>query len=362
MEVKVAQLQPGCVMSKDVPGLTEVPLVKRNTVLNEEHLEFLKAFLVETVEVRPRLADGKTFVPGAVKEEPAVEEEQTASKETDVGEDYLSAVKMYKKLFESWKEGKAVDMSAVRSLFESLFEKIHHSPDYLLHLHHLNNKADYLYHHSVYVGILSAFLGKKLRLTEERSIQVGLCGALADAGMAKLPSAILRKTGSLTEEEYEKVKKHPIYSYKMLKGVPGVTDSILVGVLQHHERYDSSGYPLGVSAEKIHLFSQIVAVADMYHAMISERHYRPKRSPFQVLEEIEKERFGKLETKVVEMLVQSLVQSTIGSRVRLSSGQEAEVIFFDQQAPTRPMVKLSDNTIIQLVQEPKLHIEEIVKK
>ncbi|MCM3762779.1 HD-GYP domain-containing protein [Alkalihalobacillus oceani] len=364
MEVKVAQLQAGCVTSKDVPGLTEVPLVKRNTVLDEVHLDFLKAFLVETVEVRPRLANGKTFIPGEVKEEPQAEEEKaTSSRDTTLVEDYLATVKMYKKLCGSWKEGAAVDMAAVRSTFLTLFEKTHHSPDYLLHLHDLNDKTDYMYHHSVYVGMLSAFLAKKLRLTDERANQVGLCGAMADAGMVKLPSSILRKTGSLTEEEYEKVKKHPIHSYKMLKDVPGVSDSMLVGVLQHHERYDGSGYPLGVTAEKIHLFSQIVAVADVYHAMISERHHRPKRSPFQVLEEIEKERFGKLETKVVEALVQSFVQSAIGSRVCLSTGEEAEVIFFDQQAPTRPMVKLlRDGTIIQLVQEPKLHIVEILKK
>jgi HD-GYP domain-containing protein (c-di-GMP phosphodiesterase class II) len=74
----------------------------------------------------------------------------------------------------------------------------------------------------------------------------------------------------------------------MLKGVMGISDSVLLAVLQHHERPDGSGYPLGSGAKKLHMFSKVIAVADVYHAMTSERYYRSKRSPFQVLEDISK--------------------------------------------------------------------------
>ncbi|TWI59586.1 HD-GYP domain-containing protein [Halalkalibacter nanhaiisediminis] len=363
MKVKPTQLQNGCITAEDVQNLTDFPIIKENTILNEEHLAILQAFLIKSVDVKPILANGEKFEPFEIIEE---EQEQNEKDEAEVKTpefiyEYLEAVKQYKKLFQSWQAGNPIEMFAVRKIFIPLFERIVQDSNDLLHLHHYSNKEDYLFHHSVYVSILSAYLGKKLQYSKGDWYQIGFSGALADAGMAKLSPTIIKKNGPLTATEYEDVKKHPIHSYKMLKGVTGVTDSVLIAVLQHHERYDGSGYPLGADAQKIHLFSQVVAVADVYHAMTSERYYRAKHSPYRVLEEISKEQFGKFDLKVVEALMQSLIQMSVGSRVRLTSGEEAEIIFFDQQTPTRPMVKLiSKGDIIQLKQEPTLHIEEIL--
>lgn len=363
MRVKPTQLQNGCITIKDVQSLTDFPIVKGNTILNEGHLAILRAFLIESVEVKTVLANGEPFKPKPLKELSDEQEEIEVGTEEkpDFVYQYLEAVKQYKRLFQSWQAGNRVEMVAVRKILVPLFEQIVHSPNDLLHLHHYSSKEDYLIHHSVYVGLLAAYLGNKLQYSKGDWYQLGFSGALADAGMAKLPPTILKKQGHLTAIEYEDVKKHPIHSYKMLKGVAGVTDSVLLAVLQHHERYDGSGYPLGVDAQKIHLFSQIVAVADVYHAMTSERYYRSKRSPYQVLEEISKDQFGKFDLKVVEALMQSLVQVSVGKRIRLSSGEEAEIIFFDSAMPTRPLVKLvSNGEMIQLTQQSALHIEEIL--
>ncbi|MCL7747461.1 HD-GYP domain-containing protein [Halalkalibacter alkaliphilus] len=360
MKVKPNQLKKGCILLKDVQGLTDLPMIRKNTVLTEEHIELLKVFLIESVEVESLLTSGETFKPIALDKE-TVETSQEPKTEKDFLHEYLEAVKQYKQLFLNWQAGEKVRIVKVREIFIPLFERIIKEPENLLKLHHYSNKEDYFYHHSVYVGILSVYLGYRLKYSKGEYLQIGFSGVLADSGMAKISPAILKKPGPLTSVEYEEVKKHPIHSYKMLKGVMGISDSVLLAVLQHHERPDESGYPLGAGAKKLHMFSKVIAVADVYHAMTSERYYRSKRSPFQVIEDISKEQFGKFDIKVVQTLIQSLVLVAVGSQVRLSNGQEAEIIFFEQESSTRPMVKLiATGEIVQLTKIPTIYIEEII--
>ncbi|WP_052144688.1 HD-GYP domain-containing protein [Halalkalibacter okhensis] len=330
MKVKLNQLKKDCILLKDVMGLTDLPIVKKNTVLTEDHIELLKMFLIESVEVESLLTNGEPFKPVTVEEEESEVIETLPEEITNVlfTHQYLEAIKQYKQLFLNWQAGEKVQMVKIREIFIPLFERIIDEPENLLKLHHFSNKEDYFFHHSVYVGILSVYLGYKLRYSKGEYLQIGFSGVLADTGMAKISPTILKKPGPLTSIEFEEIKKHPIHSYKMLKGVTGISDLVLLAVLQHHERPDESGYPLGAGAKKLHMFSKVIAVADVYHAMTSERFYRSKRSPFQVLEEISKEQFGKFDIKVVQTLIQSLVTISVGSLVRLNNGEDAEIVFF----------------------------------
>ncbi|WP_335963645.1 HD-GYP domain-containing protein [Halalkalibacter kiskunsagensis] len=366
MKVKPVQLQNGCILTKDVYGLSDSPIIKRNTVLTNNLIEMLHFFLVDFVEVETVLANGEKFIPIGMKSKRDRKDDNDLAIEhipKDYHYQYLEAVKQFKKLFQNWQAGQLVEMVKVRKIFIHLFEQIINEPKHLLHLHHYTNKEDYLFHHSVYVGILSVYLGHKLQFSKGDWLQIGFSGVLADIGIAKVSPAILQKPGPLTSIEFEEVKKHPIHSYKMLKHVTGISDSVLLSVLQHHERLNGSGYPLGTDANKLHIFSQIVAVADVYHAMTSERYYRAKKSPYQVLEAISKEQFGKFDLKVVQALLESFTQVSVGEIVRLNSGDIAEIVYCDQKNPTRSLVKLlSDQSIVQLENQNSLYIEELLKK
>ncbi|WP_257391618.1 HD-GYP domain-containing protein [Halalkalibacter krulwichiae] len=353
------QLQKGCITTQDVLGLTDYPIIKKNTTLTDELIAILETFLVQEVEIEPFLANGKKFTPMAVNEiKDRSNKSETNEKEFII--EYLETVKAYKKLFLSWQAGLKVEMYDIRKIFVPLFNSaIKHS--YVLpKLHHYSNKEDYLYHHCVYVGILAAVVGKNLHLDQREWLQIGFGGALADAGMARVAPTITKKAGALTAAEFEDVKKHPIYSYKMLMEVTGVSDITRLIVLQHHERYDGSGYPFTIGSKKIHLFSQIVAVADVYHAMTSERYYRIKRSPFQVLEDLSRQQFGKFDVRVIEALLQTLIRLSNGDRVRLTSGEEAEIMFVGPHNRTKPIIKIKPGGKIIDLNLTKLHIEEIL--
>lgn len=110
-----------------------------------------------------------------------------------------------------------------------------------------------------------------------------MSGRLRDG---KAATKIINKRESLTADDYKEIHAHPIFSYKMIKDSSIIKDSVKVAVLEHHGRLDGTGYPKRLKTKPMNLFSKIIAVADVFHAMTSERAYRKKQSPFKVLEMI----------------------------------------------------------------------------
>lgn len=364
MRVEPSQLVPGCLLLNDVIGKTTHPIVPKHTVMTEEHITLLEKFLVETVDVSAKLESGVPFKPKFVhKEEMKKQPEKSEQQEAESFENqYKNAVANYKKLFTKWQNNLAIDMPEIRSILIPLFERMDDISNAVYTLHHYVNKKDYIFHHGVSIGILSAFLAKKLGYEKGEWLQIGLAGSLSDCGMGKIDKAIVLKSGSLTYSEQEEMRKHPMYSYRLIEKVPTITKTVKLAVLQHHERFDGSGYPLGLAKEKIHNYARIIAVSDMYHAMTSERLYRESQSPFQVIEEMQQYKFTKLDHQIVDTFIISLANFSIGTKVRLSTNQTGEIVFVDAKSPTRPIVRLTEaDEMVTLKDNPSLYIREILR-
>ncbi|WP_181350772.1 HD-GYP domain-containing protein [Thalassobacillus sp. CUG 92003] len=363
MRLHPSELVPGCIVTKDVLGQTNRPIISKNTVLKDIHINVLHNFMINEVEVSSTLATGSSYTRPKRQEatEPVPSEEEEEDALDPFSERYLKAVQQYNKWFQNWQNGAPIVIHEVRRVMVPLLEEAVHSKRGMFMLHHYATEEDYPSHHSVATGLISAFLGYQMNLSEGEWIQLGLAGVLSDAGMARIGSSPLHKKGALTAREYEEVKKHPTYSYRMVEEISSLNNGAKLGILQHHERLDGSGYPLGMSGEKLHLFSRIIAAADMYHAMTSERIYRAKQSPFKVLEQVLQEQFGRFDPKVIQVFVKGMTDYATGTKVRLSNHQEGEIVFIDSSYPTRPMIKLHHSgDIIHMNDYPKLYIEEIL--
>jgi response regulator RpfG family c-di-GMP phosphodiesterase len=134
-------------------------------------------------------------------------------------------------------------------------------------------KDNYTRGHSERVAIFARLLAKQLELSEPSMDRIYLTGLLHDIGKIGVPDATLRKTGELTSEEFEQIKRHPEIGWRMLRGLDPLKE-VLSGVLHHHERIDGRGYPDGLLGEAIPVDGRILAVADAYDAMTSHRSYR----------------------------------------------------------------------------------------
>jgi putative nucleotidyltransferase with HDIG domain len=151
-------------------------------------------------------------------------------------------------------------------------------------LHSLTSAVDakdtYTCGHSERVALLSRYLAQQAKLSAGEVERVYMAGLLHDVGKIGVPEAVLQKTGRLTPEEFEQIKKHPEIGARILRDVKQIED-IIPGVLHHHERYDGRGYPAGLAGENIPLMGRIICLADCFDAMTSSRTYR-KALPLEV--------------------------------------------------------------------------------
>jgi HD-GYP domain-containing protein (c-di-GMP phosphodiesterase class II) len=149
----------------------------------------------------------------------------------------------------------------------------------------IDAKDAYTRGHSQRVAFLARQLAGAIGLPEPAVKQVRIAGLVHDIGKIGVPESILRKAGRLDEAEFAQVRRHPEIGWRILKDIPQMR-GMLDGVLSHHERWDGRGYPHGLAGESIPLFGRIIALADTFDAMSSNRTYRLGRDRATVLEEI----------------------------------------------------------------------------
>lgn len=172
----------------------------------------------------------------------------------------------------------------------------------------LNARDAYTYHHSVEVSTLSVKVGLALGLDNNQIRQLRIAGLLHDLGKISMENSILMKSGELTEDEFKKIKEHPIVGASFLDGIPGFELAREI-ILQHHERLNGKGYPRGLKGDEVLLEARILAVVDTFHATVSHRPYRPAKSVETAFKELRED--NGLDQTVVETLIEVIKRERI---------------------------------------------------
>jgi len=163
-------------------------------------------------------------------------------------------------------------------------------------------KDPYTFGHSERVALLASQLASKIGFKPAEVEAVRVAGMLHDIGKIGVPEVVLRKPGKLNDEEFDLIKQHPEIGYHILRDLPSLKFH-LPGVLHHHERWDGRGYPHKLSGEQIPLIARIMALADTFDAMSSNRAYRKAMDREHVLAEIRKSAGAQFDPKLVEPFV-----------------------------------------------------------
>ena len=177
----------------------------------------------------------------------------------------------------------------------------------------LDSKDEYTAQHSAAVAMYCRDIAEALGLPEQEVEALHLAGLLHDLGKVGTPDAVLRKTAALDEEDWDYIKQHPEKGAEVLSHLVAYRDVADI-VRYHHERLDGSGYPTGAMADRIPELSKILAVADSYHAMTSDRPYRSARSSFEALQELRSIGGHKLEKDYIEVLARVLRDKDLAYR------------------------------------------------
>jgi putative nucleotidyltransferase with HDIG domain len=202
----------------------------------------------------------------------------------------------------------------------------------------IDSKDEYTANHSAAVAMFCRDMARVVGMGEEEIEAVHLAGLLHDLGKVGTPDAILRKEGTLSEEEWCHIREHPGKGAEVLSHLATYRDVADI-VRYHHERLDGSGYPDGLRDGDIPEGSRMLAVADTYHAITSDRPYRPARSSFEALKEIRGLAGVKLDTAYVEALARVLKDKNLSYR----EGSAAD--FMDEFRRGRVNLRLREGSL-----------------
>ncbi|MFF2754477.1 HD-GYP domain-containing protein [Psychrobacillus sp. NPDC058041] len=359
------ELRLGSTIAEDILVNTKTPIIRKDTRLTREHIQVLQAFNINKVPIAidNQFNRSEEEIISKLNNEKVnkTKKESITETKSDFVHLYNDAVTNYQKEFNSWESGVKVDVAKLRNIIIPLVERASAERQIFFHLNDYSSIERYISHHSIAVGILSGAIAKKLGYSDGQLIQIATAGLMADIGMAKVDKKIREKKSYLTEADFSEIKKHTIHSLQMIKDSPLLKPEMKIAIFQHHERLDGSGYPKGEKMNSISTISQIIAVADVFHAMTSERIYRAKSSSFKVLEMIKEEEFGKYSIEVVNALISLIGALPISTRVLLSNGDKGEVVFVHRDSPFRPMIRLIDTgQIIDLAANRNVYIETVI--
>src|SRR5690606_31589741 len=261
-------------------------------------------------------------------------------------------------IFGEIRETKKIPLNELRESIIPIVYEVSDSKYLLPLLSALQAKDDYTYRHNIAVGAIANLIGKWMGLDQQQLLQLTVAGLLHDVGKMLIPETILNKPGKLTYQEFIIMQKHTIYGYEILKETIGVTHRQALVALQHHERMDGSGYPMGIKGDKIDLFSRIVAVADVFHAMTSRRVYQDQFPFYKVVSEIERSMFDSLDPAISIVFIEKIMSALIGSSILLSDGRAGKIVMVPKNYPTRPLIQVGEE-FIDLTIHSDLQIEKI---
>lgn len=240
-------------------------------------------------------------------------------------------------LFNQARLGRAIRSSQIEPVIDELFTSIQRNPHAFNGLMRVKRENGSLYTHALAVSALMIALGRHMKLSSERIRLAGMAGLLMDVGMGHLPLDVATIQDALSETEHETVKTHTKLGYDFLHIGGEIPEDVMKVCLEHHERFDGSGYPLGLAGEEISQFSRMAAICDVYDSMTSDRPHRPRLEPNEVFHQM-REMEGQFDPDILGHFIESLGVYPIGSVVRLSSGRLALVIDQHAEDYTRPRV------------------------
>ncbi len=228
----------------------------------------------------------------------------------------------------------------ILNLSKEMVDDILSKEETMINLIGLKNYDDYTYHHSLSVAILSVTIGIALGLTQAHLNQIAMSALLHDIGKMVIPIEIINKPSSLTPEEFDIIKMHPVLAIERLSQKSLVPATVISAIKTHHEKFDGTGYPDGLSGKKISLYGRILAVADVYDALTSNRPYRRQCFPGEAIEYMMGSSDVHFDYDILTAFFKCVTPFPPGMCVSLSNGETAIVLKSTPKNVLRPFVRL----------------------
>jgi len=253
----------------------------------------------EEKEIIPKKWETEELIPPALRN--AIQS-KILTPEKKAGVVYRASVTLMERLFE---DPNAENIKEAKSGIADVVDFVIKNDKVADSMLKITSHDFYTYTHSVNVGILSVILAKKLLKGSDshNMIELGAGFFLHDIGKVRVDAAVINKKGKLTNEEFENMKKHTSHGCEILSETNQLSEECRIIVMQHHERYDGTGYPLGLKYDEINIYGKICSIADVYDALTGERSYRKQLRPFEALKLMKEQMINHFQKEIFEKFV-----------------------------------------------------------
>lgn len=278
------------------------------------------------------------------------------------------------KVFSKIRSGESPEIKTVQQTLDPMIDSVMRNEDALSWLTRMKKKDDYVYDHSLASSVWAMIFGKHLGISKTDLSVLAMGAIFMDVGKTKVPSQLLTKQDPLNADEMEQIKEHVRFGVDIVSAIEGIDPRVVEMVQSHHERYNGTGYPQGLSGTSIPIFARIAGIIDTYDAMTTPRPYAEPVSTYAAIRELHKLAGVEFPAEVVEQFVQAIGVFPVGTLVELNTGEVGVVVAQNRVRRLRPKVmlildrdkeKLSDFSIVDLrnqladqVSENSLWIED----
>lgn len=348
--IPITRAKAGMELSKDIFSRNDQVILNKGTILDAQMIAKIMFYSIDSIAV---YAD-------------ETEREQTMLEKLSQSEDYKVFEKQFNETLDGLKTSLTAAVDGDAEIEEDyLFSEVEHiikttgSNKYVFDmLYCMRSYDEQTYVHSLDVAIINNCFARWLGMSDEDKRALTLGGLLHDIGKIKIPHEVLNKPGKLSAAEYSLMKSHAEKGYEILER-KRLDERVKRVALEHHERYDRTGYPMKKSGAEIEPFAMITAIADVYDAMTSNRVYRSGICPFEVVKLLESEGKQQYDPRYLIPLLEQITEVYIHHTVRLSNDELGKIILINRDELSKPVVMVG-NECIDLARRRELSICEVL--
>ncbi|WP_317366888.1 HD-GYP domain-containing protein [uncultured Tyzzerella sp.] len=358
-KINISDAKPNMILAKNVVSNSGNIILAKNTMISDINYNKLKDMGIKYITIFEKDDNiNDSFDEDVLLENKECEKIEDRKEFKQFKKVYEDKIEKLENQFIAIGKGVGVEIDNLYSMVIDIVDSVNCKNDVFSYLGHLKSQDIHTYAHCLNVSLICNLFGLWLGYSGDDLKILTVAGILHDIGKTQVDENIIKKPEKLTEVEYDHIKKHAYLGYNIVKNL-NIPEEIKLGVLMHHEKIDGSGYPLGLTNNKISSTAKIIAICDIYEAMTADRVYRPKICPFEVIRNFEQNSYELLDTPLLLAFLQNIVYTYVGSQVMLSDGRKAEVVFINQANLSKPIVKCCED-FIDLSQEKDLYIKHIL--
>jgi HD-GYP domain-containing protein (c-di-GMP phosphodiesterase class II) len=341
-KVHILEAKSGDVLAVDIYGVNGTVLLAKGVRLTEQYIRGLRQNGIQYIYIHDALTHD-------IDEEPMISpvvRQQAVKKVYETMTELIEEQKLAQRV-SSFDLGQEY-----QKIFKEILDYLLSRENLLINLSDLVISKGYFFHHSVNVSMIAGVIGIAKGYSPQQLLDLGVGALLFDIGMTQIPSALWSKKGPLTEEEKRMMTSHTSIGFDMLKKQKNIALSSAYCALQHHERFDGSGYPHQVTGTTIHEFARIVAIADVFDALTSARYHRKQYSPHEAAEYLCAAGNVLFDYDLIKTFLNYIAIYPIGTNIVLNTGYSGVVAKIFPEYPLRPVVRILKNPYGEVLKSP----------